>query len=84
MSKDGLPIDWPANPYQTEIEKEVSRHKGGLLTVFARSLSNAASGRENRMLTLTLNKQIVDLRDKALVRYLHRKRHEGIDLNTMF
>lgn len=74
------PTDWPANPYDAEVAKletKTAEEKKSLVGSFIESIKTGASGKENKTLSMIVNKQIVDLRDKQILKYLKSK---GVEL----
>lgn len=80
------PADWPSNPYLNEIKKltDKNKKKSGLLKSFIDSIMKSMTGQSNPMITLTINRSIVDYRDVRIIRYLQEKKKDGVDLNTLF
>ncbi len=72
------PVDWPANPYDKELEKLREQSKG-TFSGFIEAIKSGAAGQPNKELSLWLNKKIVDLRDKQILEYL---RNKGIQLDV--
>uniref|UniRef100_A0A6M3L890 Uncharacterized protein n=1 Tax=viral metagenome TaxID=1070528 RepID=A0A6M3L890_9ZZZZ len=78
------PESWPSNPYEEEIAKFTNKKRGGLFKVLMESFKSTLSGQSNHMLTMSINKSIVDYRDQRILNYIRNKKNAGVDLNMLF